>query len=80
MATVHRENGFRFAIFSNDHAPEHVHVRDAGGSAKITIGNGQDGPQLVRSSGMSRSRLRAAVNIVAENRDAFLEKWRTIHG
>jgi hypothetical protein len=35
--TVHRAHGFRFVIFTNDHAPPHVHVFGQGGEAKIVL-------------------------------------------
>lgn len=38
MPTVHRESGFQFRVFPNDHGPAHVHAIKAGGSAKISVG------------------------------------------
>ncbi|MBI4520710.1 MAG: DUF4160 domain-containing protein [Gemmatimonadetes bacterium] len=31
MPTVHRERGFRFQMYPNDHPPPHVHVMKAPG-------------------------------------------------
>ena len=37
MVTVHRFDGLRFVIYSNDHDPAHVHVLRAGSEAKIQL-------------------------------------------
>lgn len=42
MVTVHREAGFRFIIFVDDHEPAHVHVI-GDGKAKIDLGGAMAG-------------------------------------
>ena len=76
MATIIRHAGFRIMIFTNDHAPPHVHVFRAGSEAVIEFD-----PLLIRDNyRMSRVDLRRAVDLVAANRDALLNAWRQIHG
>jgi histidinol phosphatase-like PHP family hydrolase len=41
MPTIHREHGLRFAIYTDDHEPAHVHAIGEG-EAKIAI-RGVDG-------------------------------------
>jgi hypothetical protein len=77
MATVHRENGFEFRIWPNDHAPPHVHAWKAGGTAKIEL---VDGFGVVKVRGMSEMDLVRAVRIVMENVDELLNAWEEIHG
>jgi hypothetical protein len=41
MQMIHRQDGLRFAIFTDDHEPAHVHGL-AGGELKILIRGEQD--------------------------------------
>lgn len=78
MVTVLRAEGLRVVIFTNDHAPAHVHVF-GDGEAKIHLGNAGGVPELIRADGMSRSEIRRAVRIVAANRALLLARWEEIH-
>ena len=40
MVTVHREAGFRFAIYRDDHAPAHVHAIKDGEVIVTLLGPG----------------------------------------
>ena len=80
MITIHRAAGFRVVIYTNDHEPAHVHVRDADGEAKINL-LGRDGdPELVWIVGMKRAGVRRAMAMVAEHQSTFIAHWRSIHG
>jgi len=37
MLTVHRFDGLRFVIYSNDHDPAHIHVLGSGREAKVQL-------------------------------------------
>ena len=79
MVTVHRESGFRFVIFTDDHEPAHVHVI-GDGTAKIRLA-GEDGKsELVRAEGMKAGDLRKAMRIVVEQHAKLLERWKDLHG
>jgi len=79
MVTVHRAQGLRVVIFTNDHVPAHVHVF-GDGQAKINL-LGPDGlPELVWAEGMSRSEVRRAMAVVTAEQQLLLERWREIHG
>ena len=70
-----RRGGFRVMVFTNDHAPPHVHVFKAGTEAVIALI-----PITIRANyRMSKSDLRHAFGLVAENRDRLLAAWREIH-
>ena len=75
MVTVHRALGLRIVIFTDDHEPAHVHVF-GDGEAKIDL----LGPELIWSTGMNRTEVRRAMQIVTEQRTYLLERWREIHG
>jgi hypothetical protein len=76
MGTVHRESGFTFRIWSEDHEPPHVHVWKGGGRARIDLW-----PVAFRDQrGMKHNDIVRAVAIVQKHRDMMLNEWREIHG
>jgi len=79
MVTVHRESGFRFVIYKDDHEPAHVHVIKDGETIVTLIG--ADGkPEVRRNVGMKRADLRRIMRIVGQRQQAFLANWREIQG
>ena len=79
MIAVLREGPFRVVIWANDHEPAHVHVfRD--GEAKINLATREGHVELVWALGMTRSDVRAAMRLVAENRLKLLARWAELHG
>jgi hypothetical protein len=79
MVTIYRADGLRIVIFLDDHEPAHVHVF-GDGEAKIDLLGAHGAPELIWAVGMKRNELRRATTIVSEHRDAFLARWREIHG
>ncbi len=79
MVVVHRAHGFRFAIYTLDHEPAHVHITGPG-QAKINLLGSDGAPELVSSIGNERPELRRFIAEVVERREDFLEIWRRIHG
>jgi hypothetical protein len=75
MGIAHREDGFRFGMWSNDHEPPHVHAYNGDGEAVIEIRT------LVvrRFVGMKSKDVTKAVGIVAEQSEKLLEEWRRLH-
>jgi hypothetical protein len=80
MPTIHREGGFHFIIYFDDHEPAHVHVRYAGAIARIRIGDSRERPTVLDSGAMKTQDVRRAVRIVEHHQDQFLDAWREIHG
>ncbi len=79
MVVVLRRYGLRVVIYRDDHPPAHVHVV-GDGEAKIDL-IGVDGtPKLLFADGLKRSDIRRAMDIVVDNRDDLLRRWREIHG
>jgi hypothetical protein len=76
MATAHREDGFTFRIWSNDHTPPHVHAWQGGEMAIIRILT----REVIEVRGMKPPDVVRAVRIVAENEALLLQAWRDIHG
>lgn len=79
MVTIHRAHGLRTVIFTDDHEPAHVHVL-GNGHAKINLIGADGDPELIWAEGMKRNDVRRAMEIVTEHREAFLARWREIHG
>jgi len=77
--TIFRADGLRFVIFVDDHEPAHVHVF-GDGEAKINLLGLGGKPELIWADGMKRGDIRKAMKIVEEQQDAFLERWKNIHG
>jgi Domain of unknown function (DUF4160) len=77
MATAHREDGFEFRIWPNDHAPPHVHAWKAGGMAKIELVDGFD---VVKVREMRPMDVVRAVRIVMANMETLMQAWEEIHG
>ena len=79
MVTIYRAHGLRVIIFTDDHEPAHVHVF-GDGQAKINL-VGPDGvPDLVWAEGMKANDLRCAMQMVRDQQEQFLAKWREFHG
>lgn len=79
MVTIHRAHGLRVIIFTDDHEPAHVHVF-GDGQAKINLIGLDGGPTLVWAEGMKANELRRAVQLVRDQQEQFLARWREIHG
>lgn len=82
MATVWRQNGFEFVIHTNEpqFEPPHIHVIKAGGQVKISLGNDDLPPEIVKIWKMRDGDTVKALLIVAEKQDYFLGAWKGIHG
>jgi hypothetical protein len=74
---IFEKDGFRFAFYSNDHLPIHVHVRKSGSEA---IFNMEEGVELRESHGFKISDLSRAQELAEENREIILKKWHEYLG
>jgi len=66
------KEGFRFAFYSNDHRPIHVHVRKAGAEAIFDV---EDEVELRESQGFKVKDLAKAQQLAEENRNLIIQKW-----
>ena len=79
IADNHVERGLNFRVFIKDHQPPHVHVVKAGTTVVIYLGDDNTRPSIRENYDMNTSDIRKALEITAENQDAFLKKWRKYH-
>jgi hypothetical protein len=80
LPTVHRENGFRVSIRTNDHPPPHVHVDYAGSTVMIYLGNDSVAPSIHLPHGMGTLHARYALRLVERHQREFLAAWERYHG
>ena len=78
MPTALEIDGFRIVIYTNDHAPAHVHAVRGNGEARINIAS--ERVSLLSAYGLKTSDIKRAVRIVSENRALLLQKWIETHG
>ena len=69
MPQIARFAGVTIHIFYGDHPPPHVHVRWAGGSAKVDLGGG------VVEGALPIGRRRLIVRWIAKNKTYLAELW-----
>jgi hypothetical protein len=80
MPVIHREAGWSFVIYPEDHPPPHVHAKRPGGDVKVSLLGPDGDPRVIRIRNVSDRDAWRAQAIVYEYQDAFLEHWRLIHG
>jgi hypothetical protein len=74
-----RAHGLRVIIFNDDHEPAHVHGF-GDGQAKINLIGADGSPTLIWAEDMKATDLQRAVQLVRDQQELFLAKWREIHG
>jgi hypothetical protein len=81
MPTVWRQDGFEFVIRTNEprFEPPHVHVFKADGEVKITLGDGDELPEII-CLWMRDKDAENALLIAIDKQDYLLGAWRGIHG
>jgi hypothetical protein len=72
MPTILRVKGYRFIIFTNDHPPAYVHVKQAEGGAKINL----EPIGIVEYWELNQRQLREIKEIVEEYQTYLLDKWQ----
>jgi len=76
---VLRKSGFSFKIYTEDHAPMHVHVRYQNREAVILLGNENERVSIRENRGLNSVQLRRAVNMANDYQEYLIDKWREIY-
>ena len=76
MPEIFRFAGIRFFFFSNEHLPIHIHVKNSDGTAKFTV----NPVQLIESKGMKNKELNTAEEMIRENEDLIILRWKEYFG
>ena len=77
MPQVFEKDGFKFAFYTNDHRPIHVHVRKGGGEA---IFNVEDVVELRESHGLKVRELTRAQELAEQHKTIIINKWHEYLG
>lgn len=68
-------------IYTRDeHPPPHVHIQKGGGMVVIYLGDEETPPSLREIYRLNSRDVQNALTIVENNQEAFLQRWREIHG
>jgi hypothetical protein len=79
MPTIDRIDGFRVAIYPNDHRPAHVHVIGSG-IVSIWDLHCPDGPLELRENyGCSRAAIARLKTALITRLTRLCQQWRKIH-
>ena len=79
MPTIFRHDGFRVAIYPNDHRPAHVHVVKPDRQAVFFLNCPHGPPELRENDGLSAAELRGVAAAIAEQLALCCERWRAMH-
>jgi len=80
MPVVLRYKGFRFFFYSNEGSPRepvHVHVRAAGGEAKLWL---EPQVRVATSYGFDAGTLRELVDVATNHRETIERAWHEYFG
>ena len=72
MPKVFEKDGYKFAFYSNEHRPIHVHVRYGGGEAIFEVENEVG---LRASHGLKVGEMSKAQSLAETNREMIILKW-----
>ena len=76
MPKVVEEAGYQIVVYSNDHAPAHLHAIKDGKSAKFTL----TPVDLIENSGFSEKMIREAIEIIRRYNGHCWKVWKDTHG
>ncbi len=75
MVTLHRDSGWKIAIYGREHGIPHFHIEGAGFRCSVSIAEGE--PII----GTAPPRVLAAANSwAAENRALLMRTWQELNG
>jgi hypothetical protein len=75
VPTAFTEDGYRFKIYLNDHAPAHCHVQRDDKEARVLLVE----VAVMSSEGFHSRELTRIVKLVEDHQDLLLEMWDTYH-
>jgi len=75
MPTIFEYRGYAFRVYTNDHPPAHVHIIGPDGWLVLDL----RAHRVVRTSGLSRSRMKELIAVATGERSRLLAAWRRLH-
>ncbi len=80
MPTVLKRDAFEIRIYTDDHAPAHVHVWRAGEELIVDLGGENTAPTIRENNDMKAKNERRGFILVVTNQTFLLAEWKQIHG
>lgn len=71
MPTVFKQEGYRFYFYSNEHLPEHIHVENGDGYARVIL----ETLEVTDSYQFNSKELKKIIKLVSENRTKIEGAW-----
>ena len=71
MSIVFKYKGYRFYFYSNEHLPEHIHVENGDGQARVVL----ETLEVTDSYKLNSKELKKVVKLVHENREKIKGVW-----
>ncbi len=75
MPTIVTEEGYRFKIYPNDHAPAHVHVQKAENEARVRL----EIIEVMSNEGFNHRELLKIRALIQKHRATLLAAWDMYH-
>jgi len=71
MPTVFKYDGYRFYFYSNEHLPQHIHVENGDGYARVVL----ETLEVTDSYNLNSKELKKVVKLVQSNREKIEGAW-----
>jgi len=71
MPTVFKYEGYRFYFYSNEHLPEHIHIENGDGYARVVL----ETLEVTDSYNLNSKELKKVVKLVQSNREKIEGAW-----
>ena len=80
MPTILRFGAFRVMIYTDDHAPPHVHVSDKGGLIVFVLDENNRTVSIREEYDVSKGDARLIADYLESNIVILMAAWRQLHG
>ena len=71
MPTVFKYHGYRFYFYSNEHLPEHIHIENGDGYARVLL----ETLEITDSYNLKSKELKLIVKLVKEHKTKIEGTW-----
>ena len=71
MPTIFRYDGYRFYFYSNEHLPEHIHIENGDGYARVEL----DTLEVTDSYNLKSKEIKLIIKLVKKHKKEIEEAW-----
>jgi len=76
MPTIFKYNGYRFYLYSNEHLPEHIHVENGDGYARVVL----ETLEITDSYNLKSKELKLITKLVKKHKKEIEGAWYEYFG